>query len=110
MPAQGPGGPSHAYHRDRYVNPTNNGVRQIRGRTAQVFINLMTNARKYCDAERPELRIRTRSDAGLIAPFPSRSNAVRVTRPVTASYSKSVFALTSVLERQNRAYQRQHQR
>jgi signal transduction histidine kinase len=35
-------------------------------RLAQVFINLMTNARKYCDADRPELRIRTRQAAGVV--------------------------------------------
>lgn len=33
-------------------------------RLAQVFINLVSNARKYCDAERPELRIAVRQRAG----------------------------------------------
>ncbi|MCX7644735.1 MAG: sensor histidine kinase [Rhodobacteraceae bacterium] len=35
-------------------------------RLAQVFINLLTNARKYCDAERQEVRIEVgRSDGGI---------------------------------------------
>ncbi len=29
-------------------------------RLVQVFINLISNARKYCDAQRPELTIKTR--------------------------------------------------
>ncbi len=33
-------------------------------RLSQVFINLISNARKYCDAERPELRISVRVRAG----------------------------------------------
>lgn len=33
-------------------------------RLAQVFINLITNARKYCDAPQPELRIETRRVGG----------------------------------------------
>jgi Na+/proline symporter/signal transduction histidine kinase len=32
-------------------------------RLAQVFINLIANAQKYCDAEQPELRIRVHGDA-----------------------------------------------
>jgi signal transduction histidine kinase len=35
-------------------------------RLAQVFINLMTNAEKYCNAARPELSIRTRAAAGAV--------------------------------------------
>jgi len=39
-------------------------------RLAQVFINLIANARKYCDAPRPRLRIRvTRLDGGLAVDF-----------------------------------------
>lgn len=39
-------------------------------RLAQVFINLMTNARKYCDAARPRLRIVVRAhDAGVTIDF-----------------------------------------
>ncbi len=33
-------------------------------RLAQVFINLITNAQKYCDAANPELRIEVRHDMG----------------------------------------------
>jgi Na+/proline symporter/nitrogen-specific signal transduction histidine kinase len=36
------------------------------GRLRQVFINLITNARKYCDAERPELRIRVTAHRGMV--------------------------------------------
>ncbi|MBB3713894.1 Na+/proline symporter/signal transduction histidine kinase [Limimaricola variabilis] len=35
-------------------------------RLAQVFINLVTNARKYCDAPRPELRIEWRPDLNAV--------------------------------------------
>lgn len=35
-------------------------------RLAQVFINLISNARKYCDATRPELRIAVRQRAGRV--------------------------------------------
>lgn len=35
-------------------------------RLAQVFINLISNARKYCDAARPELRIAVRQRAGRV--------------------------------------------
>lgn len=35
-------------------------------RLAQVFINLISNARKYCDAERPELRIAARARGGTV--------------------------------------------
>ncbi len=34
-------------------------------RLAQVFINLITNAAKYCDADAPELRIEVRQNAGI---------------------------------------------
>jgi len=36
-------------------------------RLSQVFINLISNAQKYCDAERPELTIRVREAGGAIA-------------------------------------------
>ncbi|WP_010137334.1 sensor histidine kinase [Oceanicola sp. S124] len=35
-------------------------------RLAQVFINLIANARKYCDADLPELRISLRREGGLM--------------------------------------------
>ena len=35
-------------------------------RLSQVFINLVSNARKYCDAERPRLRIAVRRRAGRV--------------------------------------------
>ena len=35
-------------------------------RLSQVFINLIANARKYCDAEAPELRIRTKRENGML--------------------------------------------
>lgn len=35
-------------------------------RLTQVFINLISNARKYCDAARPELRINVRQKAGRV--------------------------------------------
>lgn len=35
-------------------------------RLTQVFINLITNAKKYCDADRPELRISVSERAGMI--------------------------------------------
>ncbi|WP_068296626.1 ATP-binding protein [Pararhodobacter sp. CCB-MM2] len=37
------------------------------GRLTQVFINIVTNARKYCDAPEPELRINTRLRAGRVS-------------------------------------------
>ncbi|MFP7672531.1 ATP-binding protein [Marivita sp. S0852] len=36
-------------------------------RLSQVFINLIANARKYCDADRPRLAIRVRQDADSIS-------------------------------------------
>ncbi len=36
-------------------------------RLAQVFINLATNARKYCDAPHPELRVVVQEDAGRVS-------------------------------------------
>jgi Na+/proline symporter/signal transduction histidine kinase len=36
-------------------------------RLTQVFINLISNARKYCDATRPELRIAVRHKAGRVS-------------------------------------------
>jgi Na+/proline symporter/signal transduction histidine kinase len=36
------------------------------GRLRQVFINLITNAAKYCDAARPELRIRVTAHPGAV--------------------------------------------
>ena len=36
-------------------------------RLAQVFINLIANARKYCDAEAPELSVRVQSQGGRVA-------------------------------------------
>jgi len=35
-------------------------------RLSQVFINLVSNARKYCDAAAPELRIEVRKSAGMV--------------------------------------------
>ncbi|WP_338550861.1 sensor histidine kinase [Roseovarius phycicola] len=35
-------------------------------RLAQVFINIMSNARKYCDAESPELHITSRVEDGVV--------------------------------------------
>ncbi len=35
-------------------------------RLAQVFINVLTNAAKYCDAERPELRVLVRRGGGAV--------------------------------------------
>jgi signal transduction histidine kinase len=35
-------------------------------RLSQVFINLISNARKYCDADQPELEIRVHEDGGLV--------------------------------------------
>ena len=37
------------------------------GRLTQVFINVLSNSRKYCDAERPVLRIITRQRGGRVA-------------------------------------------
>ncbi|MEO0678124.1 MAG: ATP-binding protein, partial [Pseudomonadota bacterium] len=37
------------------------------GRLAQVFINLIRNAEKYCDAEQPHLAIRIRSSGGSVS-------------------------------------------
>ncbi|MEO1796706.1 MAG: HAMP domain-containing sensor histidine kinase, partial [Pseudomonadota bacterium] len=37
------------------------------GRLAQVFINLIRNAEKYCDAEHPHLAIRIRSSGGSVS-------------------------------------------
>jgi Na+/proline symporter/signal transduction histidine kinase len=41
-------------------------IRTDADRLMQVFINLISNARKYCDAERPELRIAVRQRAGRV--------------------------------------------
>jgi signal transduction histidine kinase len=35
-------------------------------RLSQVFINLISNAQKYCDAERPELRVEVRQRVGTV--------------------------------------------
>ncbi|MFW2587830.1 ATP-binding protein [Sagittula sp. SSi028] len=35
-------------------------------RLSQVFINLIANARKYCDADQPELQIRVNADGGML--------------------------------------------
>jgi len=53
-------------------------------RLSQVFINLISNAQKYCDAERPELAIRVREASGAVAVdfvdngsgIPERSQAI----------------------------------
>ncbi|MBK5928559.1 hypothetical protein CCR87_14670 [Rhodobaculum claviforme] len=37
------------------------------GRLSQVFINVLSNARKYCDAERPRMTIRVREDGAMVA-------------------------------------------
>lgn len=42
-------------------------VRTDADRLVQVFINLISNARKYCDAERPELKITVRQRAGRVS-------------------------------------------
>jgi len=42
-------------------------VRTDADRLVQVFINLISNARKYCDAERPELKITVRQRAGRLS-------------------------------------------
>jgi Na+/proline symporter/nitrogen-specific signal transduction histidine kinase len=49
------------------IEPAARGIRLVTDpdRMAQVFINLMTNARKYCAATRPKLIIRARSSAGV---------------------------------------------
>jgi Na+/proline symporter/nitrogen-specific signal transduction histidine kinase len=36
------------------------------GRLSQVFINIVSNARKYCDAERPHLSIRVRQKGSMV--------------------------------------------
>jgi Na+/proline symporter/nitrogen-specific signal transduction histidine kinase len=41
-------------------------IRTDADRLAQVFINLITNARKYCDAARPRLRIAVRERGGRV--------------------------------------------
>jgi signal transduction histidine kinase len=41
-------------------------VRTDADRLLQVLINLITNARKYCDADQPELRISVRQRAGRV--------------------------------------------
>ncbi|WP_434620997.1 ATP-binding protein [Tabrizicola sp. M-4] len=52
-------------HRDL---PTENlFVRTDADRLVQVFINLISNARKYCDAAEPELRITVRHRAGRVS-------------------------------------------
>ncbi|KUF10294.1 sensor histidine kinase [Pseudoponticoccus marisrubri] len=46
-------------------------------RLSQVFINLIANARKYCDAAEPELEIRVSSDAqGLVVDFIDNGSGV----------------------------------
>ena len=42
-------------------------VRTDADRLVQVFINLVSNARKYCDAAAPELRIKVRQRAGRVS-------------------------------------------
>ncbi|MBU9699377.1 sodium:solute symporter [Rhodobacteraceae bacterium HSP-20] len=42
-------------------------VRTDPDRLVQVFINLVSNARKYCDAKEPELRIKVRQRAGRVS-------------------------------------------
>ncbi len=46
-------------------------------RLAQVFINLISNARKYCDAEEPRLTIRVaEADAGLMLDFVDNGSGI----------------------------------
>jgi len=48
-------------------------------RLAQVFINLIANARKYCDSPRPRLRIRvTRRDGMLVVDFIDNGSGIPV--------------------------------
>jgi signal transduction histidine kinase len=41
-------------------------LRTDAGRLTQVFINILSNARKYCDADDPAIKIRVRVRAGMV--------------------------------------------
>ncbi len=49
---------------DRDHSAENVTVTSDIGRLSQVFINIISNARKYCDAEKPRLTIRVRLNSG----------------------------------------------
>jgi signal transduction histidine kinase len=51
---------------DRDHSAENITVTSDIGRLSQVFINIVSNARKYCDAERPHLKIRVRQNLGRV--------------------------------------------
>ena len=51
----------------RQVSDEDIALRTDIGRLTQVFINILSNARKYCDSDHPELRITVRKRAGQVA-------------------------------------------
>ncbi|MGZ9810082.1 ATP-binding protein [Pseudoroseicyclus sp. H15] len=67
-------------------------------RLAQVFINLISNARKYCDAARPELRIETRrAGEALIVDFIDNGSGI------APEHAQLIFEKFSRLSDQSRA-------
>ena len=63
-------------HRDRLAE-AGLMLRSDADRLVQVFVNLMGNARKYCDAPHPELTVRTaRTDSGLHVDFVDNGSGI----------------------------------
>lgn len=50
----------------RQRDPEDVDLRTDAGRLTQVFINILSNARKYCDADDPAIKIRVRVRAGMV--------------------------------------------
>jgi Na+/proline symporter/nitrogen-specific signal transduction histidine kinase len=58
--------PHRSFTIDRDISTEAITLRTDAGRLAQVFINVLSNARKYCDAERPRLDIRVREEGPMV--------------------------------------------
>jgi signal transduction histidine kinase len=64
--ASGSVAPHRRFTIDRDLSTEAVTLRTDAGRLAQVFINVLSNARKYCDAERPRLDIRVREEGPMV--------------------------------------------
>ncbi len=64
--ASGSVAPHRSFTIDRDAAAEDIALRTDIGRLAQVFINVLSNARKYCDAERPRMDIHVREAGGMV--------------------------------------------